>query len=168
MSLRTNHSAFHYVPASLYKSLDMLPMLQAVSAGLALLEPWISTNREYVQLSRRLLAKKTSSKPRGTFCSKFPAKIEPFVYKVRGQSGKYYEALTDSAQVAQIGFNWTLDMERYCTALKRESGDNELLSEYLKLMREGARSAQRQAEELSGKFLRVCAALRQVSRSSFK
>ena len=50
------HDAIPYVPASVYKSLDMLPMLQAVSAGLVLLEPWISTNREYVQLSRRLLA----------------------------------------------------------------------------------------------------------------
>ena len=115
-----------------------------------------------------LVGRQTSSKPQGIFCSNFPAKIEPFVDKVRGQSEKYYEALTDSARVAQIGFNWTLDMERYCTALKRESGNNELLSEYLKLMREGAKSAQRQAEELSGKFFRVCAALRQVSRSSFK
>ena len=56
MSLRTNHSAFHYVATSLNKALDLLPMLQAVSAGLALLEPWISTNRECVQLFCRLLA----------------------------------------------------------------------------------------------------------------
>ena len=124
-----------------------------------------------------LVGRQTSSKPRGIFCSNFPAKIEPFVDKVRGQSEKYYEALTDSARVAQIGFNWTLDMERYCTVLKRRSGNNKLLkrgssntkllNEYVKLMREGARNAQQQAEQLSGKFLRVSAGLRQVSRSSF-
>ena len=51
--------------------------------------------------------------------------------------------------------------------LKRGSGNNELLNEYVKLMREGARNAQQQAEQLSGKFLRVSAGLRQVSRSSF-
>ena len=56
--MKTSHNTFQYVPPSVYKSLDMLPMLQAVSAGLALLEPWISTNREYVQLSPRMLADK--------------------------------------------------------------------------------------------------------------
>ena len=115
-----------------------------------------------------LVGRQTSSKPQGIFCSNFPAKIEPFVDKVRGQSEKYYEALTDSARVAQIGFNWTLDMERYCAVLKRGSGNNELLNEYVKLLREGASNAQRQAEQLSGKFLCVSAALRQVSRSSFR
>jgi len=139
MSLRTSHSAFHYVPVSLNKALDLLPMLQAVSAGLILLQPWILTDRD-----------------------KFPAKIEPFVDRVRGQSEKYHEALTDSAQVAQIGFDWTLDMEIYCTVLKRGSGNNEFLNKYVKLMREGARNAQRQAEEVSGKFHCVSAALRHI------
>ena len=52
------HDAIPYVPASVYKSLDMLPMLEAVSAGLTLLQPLISTDREYVLLSRRLMAEK--------------------------------------------------------------------------------------------------------------
>ena len=58
-------------------------------------------------------------------------------------------------------------MEKYCAVLKRGSGNNELLNEYVKLMMAGTRSAQQQAEEVSGKFLRVSAALRRVSRSSF-
>ena len=114
-----------------------------------------------------LVGRQTSSKPRDIFCSNFPAKIEPFVDKVRGQSEKYHEALTASAQVAQSVFNWTLDMERYCTLLKRGSSDNVLLNDYVTFMREGARNAQRQAEEVSRKFLSVSAAVRQVSRSSF-
>ena len=87
--------------------------------------------------------------------------------RVRGQSEKYHEALTDSAQIAQIGISWTLDMELYCTVLKRGSGDNELLKECVKDMREGAISAQRQAEEVSGKFRCVSTALHQVSIFSF-
>ena len=78
---------------------------------------------------------------------------------------KYHEALAVSADVAQHGFNWTLDMERYCAVLKRGSGGNELLNGYIKLMRAGAKDAQRQSKALSDQFVRVSAALHHVSTS---
>ena len=45
----------YYVPATLHRALDLLPMLQAVSTGLDLLQPWISTDKRYVQLPLSLL-----------------------------------------------------------------------------------------------------------------
>jgi len=133
------HHALPYVPASLTQALDLLPMLQAVSTGLDLLQPWISTEKD-----------------------KLPAKVEPFVDKVREQSGKYHEALSLSGVVAQDGFNWTLDMEGYCAVLKRGSDNSELLNGYIKLMRAGAKDAQRRAIDLSERFLSVSVALGQV------